>query len=115
MLCAYDKAVLGQLMRSRDEYLRKIEGEALALLMRGMIAAPDMKRALEQTRAHDLIGPLIDTIRSGKPVQIEPERVQSYNALQAYQAHRFVIDPSGDFKVAKQVCEDRGRAEKADK
>lgn len=111
MLCAYDRAVLGQLLRSRDEQMRKIEGEVLALLMKGRITRPDMKRALEETRAQDPIGALIDTIRAGEPVQIGPQQVQSYNALQAFQAHRFVVDPNGDFEVAEAICDERKKTD----
>lgn len=106
-LCAYDKAVLGQLMKSRDETMREFESDALRMLMRKQIVASQMKAALERMREADRTTPLIETIRAGEAVLVGSDQVQFYNSLQAFQAHRFVVDPDGKFSVAREVMGER--------
>jgi len=110
LLCAYDKAVLGQLMKIRDEGMRENQIYALGKLMRGEITAAHMKRRLDAMKAFDVTTPLIDAIRAGKPIAVGPEQVQCYNSLQAFQAHRFVVDPDGKFVVASEMMKDRKEA-----
>lgn len=111
-LCAYDKAVLGQLMRGQDEQMKSIRMEALYKLRRGQITASQMKQALDDMKPCDITTPFIEDIRAGKPVAVAPEQVQYYNSLQAFQAHRFVVDPDGKFLVAREVMTDRKEASK---
>jgi hypothetical protein len=111
LLCAYDKAVLGQLMKTRDDGFRENQVYALGKLMRGEISAQQMKQAMEGMKALDVISPLIDAIRAGEPVAVGPEQVQCYNSLQAFQAHRFIVDPDGKFVVAAEMVAERKTAE----
>lgn len=114
-LCAYDKAVLGQLMKTRDEGIRENQVYALRKLIRGEITASQMKQALDAMKDFDVITPLIDAIRAGAPIVIGPEQVQFCNSLQASQAHRFVVDPDGNFEVAAEMMGERkNAAEKKD-
>lgn len=110
MLCAYDKAVLGQLMRSNDAEARQIQMEALGMLTRGEITPSQMKRTLNDMAALDVTTPLIKTIRAGEAVAVAAEQVQCYNSLQAFHAHRFVIDPDGKFEVAAEMVAERKAA-----
>ena len=112
MLCAYCPAVLGQLMKSQDEEMTKAQGMALRSLMDGRVTADQMKAALVAAKEYDLISPLIQTIRAGEPVRVNREQVQGYNSLQAFQAHRFVIDPDGRFDVAKEMIAEREAADR---
>lgn len=114
MLCAYCPAVLGQLMKCRDEEIAKGQGMALDALMKGKITPAQMKEFVEGAKAHDVVSPLIDAIRAGEPVKIGPEQVRCYNALQAFQAHRFVVDPDGAFLVAREMIADREAADAKD-
>lgn len=115
-LCAYDKAVLGQLIKSREEGIRENQVYALGQLTRGEITRPQMKQALEAMKDFDVITPLIESIRAGDPIPVGPEQVQCYNSLQAFQAHRFVVDPDGKFEVAAEmIAERKSAAEKEDR
>ena len=107
MLCAYCPAVFGQLMKGRDEEIANGQGIALKALMERKITAAQMKEIVEVAKEHDLVTPLIDTIRAGEPVYVEPHQVQCYNSLQAFHAHRFVVDPDGKFDVAKEMIAER--------
>lgn len=111
LLCAYCPAVLGQLMKGRDEEMAKGQGMVLKALMDGKITAEQMKEMVQVAKEHDLTTPLVETIRAGQPVAVGPEQVQCYNSLQAFQAHRFVVDPDGKFDVAKQMIAERKDAE----
>lgn len=112
LLCAYDRAVLGQLMIARDDGLREIQENALDKLRRGLITAQQMKTFLSSAEALDVTTPLIDAIRAGQAIRMTKENLQHYNSLQAFQAHRFLVDPSGDFEVARQMSGERARAHK---
>lgn len=114
MLCAYCPAILGQLMRGRDKEMAKGQGMALKALMDGKITPAQMKEFVEGAKKHDVVSPLIDTIRAGEPVNIGPEQVQCYNSLQAFQAHRFVVDPDGRFEVAREMIAEREAADAKD-
>jgi len=108
MLCAYDKAVLGQMMKAADASFDKdLAGYALSKLMAGEISPEQMKDALDTGRNLDPVAEMIRTIRAGQPIAIGTEQVQCYNSLQAFFAHRFVIDPDGDFSVATEMIEER--------
>lgn len=109
-LCAYDKAVLGQLMKVRDDGVRENQVHAVGKLIRGEITGPQMKAALDAMKAFDVTTPLIDTIRAGEPVAVGSEQVQCYNSLQAFHAHRFVVDPDGIFEVATEMMAERHEA-----
>lgn len=113
-MCAYDKAVLGQLMRTTEEEMTKGQGMTLRALMDGKITPAQMKRVVEEARQHDVTTPLIEAIRAGEPVRVGQEQVQCYNSLQAFQAHRFVIDPDGRFDVAREMIAEREAADTAD-
>lgn len=112
MLCAYDPAVLGQLMRSGDEGINEVARHALTLLRRGQITAKQMKEAVDSRREAEPITPIIKAIRAGEPVAVGSEQVQCYNSLQSFHAHRFVIDPDGKFEVARGMMEERAAAAK---
>jgi hypothetical protein len=114
MLCAYCPAVLGQLMKGRDEEMAKGQGMVLKALMDGKITPAQMKEFVEGAKEHDLVSPLIDAIRAGEPVNVGPEQVQCYNSLQAFQAHRFVVDPDGTFEVAREMIAEREAADAED-
>jgi hypothetical protein len=104
LLCAYDKAVLGQMMKSSDEAFNKeVAGYALSKLIAGKISAPQMKLALDSARTLDPVAAMIKAIRTGQPITVGPEQVQCYNSLQAFFAHRFVIDPDNRFAVARDM------------
>lgn len=103
MLCAFDKAVLGDLMMGSDQERSRCAAEALQALRAGKISAHQMARLLRDVKAADPVVEMMDAIRSGRPVQAEPEHVQFYNSLQSFNAHRFVVDPDGVFEVAKEM------------
>lgn len=108
LLCAYDKAVLGQMMKAADEARDKeVAGYALAKLMAGEISAAQMKEAVDVARDLDPVAAMIKAIRAGQPIAVGPEQVQYYNSLQAFFAHRFVIDPDDNFAVARDMIGDR--------
>ena len=94
-------------MRARDEEMDRGRGEALKLLLQGRITAEQMKSVVEGAKHHDLIGPLIDTIRAGEPVACDIEQVEAYNSLQVFHAHRFVVDPAGKFDVVAEMIVQR--------
>ena len=112
MLYAYDPAVLGGLMRGRDEEMNRGLGEALKLLIQGRITAEQMKGFVEEAKHHDVVSPLIDTIRAGEPVECGAEQVDAYNSLQVFHAHRFVVDPSGKFDVVGKMIAERQASDK---
>lgn len=107
MLCAYDPAVLGDLMRGRDEEMNKGRAMALKALIDGRITAAQMRHCLEQEKEHDIVTPMITTIRAGGPVAIEKEQVDTYNSLQVFHAHRFVVDPRGEFDIVAEMLAER--------
>jgi hypothetical protein len=110
MLCAYDPAVLGQLMRSGDDGINEVARHALLLLCRGQITAKQMKEAVNGRRAAEPSTPIIKAIRAGEPVPVGPEQVQCYNSLQSFHAHRFVVDPDGKFEIARDMMAERASA-----
>ncbi len=108
LLCAYDKAVLGQMMKASDEaFNSEIAGYALSQMMAGNISGNQMKVALEAARDLDPVAQFIRNIRSGQAVPIGAEQVKHYNSLQAFFAHRFVIDPVNNFDVAREMIAER--------
>jgi hypothetical protein len=111
LLCAYDKAVLGQWMRNHEERMLPYRKEALGQLMRGAITPDRMRDLLEQMENVALVKPMIESIRAGLPIPIGIEQVQFYNSLQAFHAHRFVVDPEGEFVVARDMISVRAEAD----
>lgn len=108
LLCAYDKALLGQMMRASDEARDKeVAGYALSKLMAGEISAAQMKQAIDAARDLDPVAAMIKAIRTGQPIAVGPEQVECYNSLQAFFAHRFVIDPDDSFAVARDMIGER--------
>ena len=108
LLCAYDKAVLGQMMKASDEARNKeVAGYALSKLIAGEISAAQMKQAIDAARDLDPVAAMIKAIRTGQPMAVGPEQVQCYNSLQAFFAHRFVIDPDDSFAVARDMIGER--------
>lgn len=111
LLCAYDKAVLGQMMKASDEARnREVAGYALSKLMAGEISAAQMKQAVVSARDLDPVAAMMKAIRAGQPIAVGPEQVQCYNSLQAFFAHRFVIDPDDRFAVARDMIGERKSA-----
>ncbi len=108
LLCAYDKAVLGQMMRASEKIRNKeVAGYALSKLMAGEISAAQMKQAVETARDLDPVAAMIKAIRAGQAIEVGPEQVERYNSLQAIFAHRFVLDPDDRFVVARDLIEKR--------
>lgn len=108
LLCAYDKAVLGQMMMASDEARNKeVAGYALSKLIAGEISATQMKQAIDAARDLDPVAAMIEAIRAGQPIAVGSEQVQCYNSLQAFFAHRFVIDPDDSFAVAHDMIGER--------
>ena len=115
LLCAYDKAVLGQMMKASDETRDKeVAGYALSKLMSGEISAAQMKHAVDAARDLDPVAAMIRAIRAGQPIVVGPEQVQCYNSLQTFYAHRFVIDPDDRFAVARDMIDERKSAAQRD-
>ena len=114
MLCAYDRAVLGQLMKVRDEEEAERQSTALKALIDRKISAPQMREMLETVKELDRVTPLIETIRAGEAVHVGADQVRAYNSMQAFQAHRFVVDPDGKFDVAKEMISEREASDNAD-
>lgn len=111
LLCAYDKAVLGNMLKVANEVRDKeVAGYALAKLMAGEISAAQMKEAVDTARDLDPVAAMIKAIRGGQPIAVRPEQVQYYNSLQAFFAHRFVIDPDDSFAVARDMIGERKSA-----
>lgn len=111
LLCAYDKAVLGQMMKASDETRDKeVAAYALSKLMAGEISAAQMRQAVDASRDLDPVTEMIKAIRAGQPIAVGPEQVQCYNSLQAFFAHRFVIDPDDTFEVARDMIGERRSA-----
>ena len=111
MLCAYCPAVLGQLMKVRDKGMAAGQGMMLRALMDGKVSAQRMKAIVDGAKEFDEITPMIDAIRIGQPLPINREQVQCYNSLQAVYAHRFLVDPDGQFDVAREMVGEREREE----
>lgn len=108
LLCAYDKAVLGQMMKASDEARNKeVAGYALSKLIAGEISAAKMKQAIDAARDLDPVAAMIKAIRAGQPIAVGPQQVECYNSLQAFFAHRFVIDPDDSFAVAREMIGER--------
>ncbi|MES2699569.1 MAG: DUF4238 domain-containing protein [Pseudomonadota bacterium] len=108
LLCTYDKALLGQMMRASDEARDKeVTGYALSKLMAGEISAAQMKQAIDAARDLDPVAAIIKAIRTGQPIAVGPEQVECYNSLQAFFAHRFVIDADDSFAVARDMIGER--------
>lgn len=108
MLCAYDKAVLGQVMKSADQARNKeVAGYALSKVMAGEISAAKMKEVVDAARDLDAVALMIKAIKAGEPIPVGPEQVQFYNSLQAFFAHKFVIDPDNSFAVARDMIGER--------
>lgn len=112
-LCAYDYAVLGDLMKRREKVMNEGAATAFQALTDGRITRERMKEIMEASKEFDDIGPLIDKIRAGGPVECQPGHVDAYNALQVTQAHRFVVDPSGKFDIVDEIIARREKLEKA--
>lgn len=111
LLCAYDKAVLGQMMRVSDETFNKeVVSYALSKVMAGEISAAQMKEALDLRGNLDPVSAMMRTIKEGRPIAVSSDQVQCYNSMQAFFAHRFVIDPDDDFTVAKEMIGEREAA-----
>jgi len=111
MLCAYDRAVLGDLTRIREDSIAQGRSDTLKALRDGRITAEQMKLILQEAKQYDAIGPLLDKIHAGEPVQAEPVQVDCYNSLQVFHANRFVVDPSGKFDVVAEMLEEREASE----
>lgn len=108
MLCAYDKAVLGQMLKASDDARNKeVAGYALSKLMAGEISAEQMKQAVDAACDLDPVAAMMRAIRAGRPIAVGLEQVQCYNSLQAFFAHRFVIDPDDRFEVARDMIGER--------
>lgn len=108
LLCAYDKAVLGQMMKAADKARDKeVAGYALSKLLAGEISAAQMKVTLDAARNLDPVAAMIKAVKAGQPIAVGPEQVQCYNSLQAFFAHRFVIDPDASFAVARDMIGER--------
>ena len=102
-------------MRGRDEEMDRGRGEALKLLLQGRITAECMKSFVEEAKHHDLIGQLIDTIRTGEPVACDIEQVNAYNSLKVFHAHRFVVDPAGKFDVVAEMIVQRQASDRRER
>lgn len=109
LLCAYCPAVLGQLMKGEDKAMRETQGLLLRSLLDGKVDAAGMRHQIEVAKSMDTTTPLIEKISTGEPVSVGREQVQCYNSLQAFQAHRFVVDPDGCFTVAREIMADRAK------
>ncbi len=107
MLCTYDPAVLGDLMRGRDDEMDRGAGIALKLLRDGRISAEQMKGMVEKSKEYDAITPLLETIRAGDPVAVAKDQVDCYNSMQVFHAHRFVVDPLGKFDLVDEMIAER--------
>lgn len=111
LLCAYDQAVLGQMMKASEEAINKVVAEHfLPKLVQGEISAEQMKQAVAATRHSAPATILKEAVRTGQPIAVGPEQVQFYNSLQAFFAHRFVIDPDGSLVVARGMIGERKSA-----
>lgn len=111
LLCAYCPAVFGQLMKAEKKEQEERASYALRALMNGKITGERMRELLELGKSFDLATPMVSHIRKGKPVEIDVEQVQAYNSLQAFQAHRYVVDPDGKFEVAREMMAERNAAD----
>lgn len=96
------------MMKASDEARNKeVAGYALSKLIAGEISAAQMKAAIDAARDLDPVAAMINSIRAGLPIKVGHEQVQCYNALQAFFAHRFVIDPDDSFAVARDIIAER--------
>lgn len=75
--------------------------------MTGEISRAQMKQAVDTARDLDPVASMIRAIRTGQPIAVGPEQVECYNSLQAFFAHRFVIDPDDSFTVARDMIGER--------
>src|SRR3546814_15564578 len=92
------------MMKASDEARNKeVAGYALSKLIAGEISAAQMKQAIDAARDLDPVAAMIRAIRAGQPIAVGPEQVQRYNSLQAFFAHRFVIDPDDSYAVASDM------------
>lgn len=107
LLCAYDPAVLGDLMRSNSESMDQMRGKALAAVRAGRLEIHRMKAILDAGAALDTTKPMISRIQNGQPLLITPENVDHYNSLQVNQCDRFIVDPAGVFEVARVISADQ--------
>ena len=107
LLCAYDRAVLGQLIKANVEARKELARYALSKLMAGEISAAQMKSAIDTARDVDPAEAIVRAIRAGQPIAIGAEQVEVYNSLQTLFAHRFVIDPDNNFSVAREMIGER--------
>jgi hypothetical protein len=112
LLCAYDRAVLGQLQGLRDEGFKKTAGEALVAVMEGQITTEQMRSFVENSQESDVTGPFIDAINAGEAVACSDKHVDQYNSLQVRQAHRFIVDPLGKFDVVIEMLAKREASKK---
>lgn len=107
LLCAYDKAVLGQIRRIAAERRKEVAQYALSKVLAGDISPAQMKNAVDTARSLDPVEAMISTIRDGQPIAVGVDQVKSYNSLQAIFANRFVIDPDDRFSVARDMISER--------
>lgn len=107
LLCAYDKAILGQMMMLHDEGLKELQVRSMALMISGSISAAQMKANVDNFNELSPTKQFIAKIRRGEAVTLDGNQIRLYNSLQVLQAHRFLIDPDGRFEVAKEVIRDR--------
>ena len=95
-------------MRASDDARdRKVAGYALSKLMAGEISTAQMKLAVDVSRDLDPAAAMMKSIRAGQPIAVGPDQVKCYNSLQAFFAHRFVIDPDDSFAVARAIIGER--------
>ncbi len=87
---------------------------ALQAVRDGKISLGRMMEMTRAATAADHISPLVEAVRAGRPIEIMAEQLQFYNSLQAFQAHRYVVDPDGQFKVAREMIEARNEAERSE-
>ncbi|GEM_PF-5270939 len=95
---------------SAGSFNKEVASYALGKLRAGEITAEQMKSALELRHDLDPVTAMIGRIRAGQSIAIGPEQVQCYNSMQAFFAHRFVIDPDDNFSVATEMIEERQAA-----
>ena len=114
-LCAYDRAVLGNLQRIRDQSMNEGAREALKALREGRIAPSQMKTVIDGAREYDVISPMLDAIRAGDPVAANADQVDHCNSLQVFHAQRFVVDPAGRFDIVGEMIAEREASLKREK
>ena len=95
-------------MRNNEEQMNQSRSYALAKLRAGLLDAAKMKAILEAAKFLDLTASIIAKIKQGIPVQITAENVDHYNSLQVSQCDRFIVDPAGEFSVARTLIAEQG-------